>query len=38
MVAGFMVIAAIAALGMTPRRLRPSPTVPEPEKEVVAGT
>jgi hypothetical protein len=38
MVAGFMVIAAIAALGMTPRRLRPAPTVPEPEKEVVAGT
>jgi EmrB/QacA subfamily drug resistance transporter len=38
MVGGFMVIAAIAALGMTPRRPRPSTTVPEPEKEVVAGT
>lgn len=38
MVGGFMVIAAIAALGMTPRRPQPSPTVPEPEKEVVAGT
>lgn len=38
MVGGFMVIAAIAALGMTPRRPRPSHTVPETETEVVAGT
>ncbi|TMQ96622.1 MFS transporter [Actinomadura soli] len=38
-VAGFMAVAAIAALGMTPRRPRPSsPTVPEKETEVVAGT
>ncbi|RKS72135.1 EmrB/QacA subfamily drug resistance transporter [Actinomadura pelletieri DSM 43383] len=38
MVAGFMAIAAIAALGMNPRRLRPSPTVPDTETEVIAGT
>ncbi|TYK49390.1 MFS transporter [Actinomadura decatromicini] len=39
MVGGFMAIAAIAALGMTPRRPRPSPSpVPETETEVVAGT
>ncbi|MGH8966592.1 MAG: hypothetical protein ACRDXB_14870, partial [Actinomycetes bacterium] len=39
MVAGFMAVAAIAALGMNPRRPRPSsPTVPETETEVVAGT
>lgn len=38
MVSGFMVIAAIAALGMTPRRPQPSPTVPDTETEVVAGT
>ncbi|MCQ0015805.1 MFS transporter [Actinomadura madurae] len=37
MVGGFMVIAAIAALGMTPRRLQPSRPVPEPETEVIAG-
>ncbi|TDD35167.1 DHA2 family efflux MFS transporter permease subunit [Actinomadura sp. KC06] len=38
-VAGFMAVAAIAALGMNPRRTRPSsPTVPETETEVVAGT
>ncbi|WP_141578326.1 MFS transporter [Actinomadura sp. WMMA1423] len=36
MVGAFMVIAAIAALGMTPRRLRPSSPVPEPETEVIA--
>jgi EmrB/QacA subfamily drug resistance transporter len=38
MVGGFMVIAAIAALGMTPRRLQPTRPVPEPETEVIAGT
>jgi len=38
MVSGFMVIAAIAALGMTPRRPQPSRTVPDTETEVVAGT
>ncbi|MGH3242930.1 MAG: MFS transporter, partial [Spirillospora sp.] len=39
MVAGFMAVAAIAALGMTPRRAGPSSsTVPEVETEVVAGT
>ncbi|MEV0662408.1 MFS transporter [Actinomadura luteofluorescens] len=36
MVGAFMVIAAIAALGMTPRRPRPSRPVPEPETEVIA--
>ncbi|MGP4021977.1 MFS transporter [Actinomadura sp. 3N407] len=39
MVGGFMVIAAIAALGMTPRTPQPSsPTVPDTETEVVART
>jgi hypothetical protein len=38
MVGAFMAIAAIAALGMTPRRPRPAAPVPETEKEVVAGT
>ncbi|WP_149261012.1 MFS transporter [Actinomadura sp. K4S16] len=36
MVGAFMVIAAITALGMTPRRPRPSSPVPEPETEVIA--
>ncbi|RFS84616.1 MFS transporter [Actinomadura spongiicola] len=38
MVAGFMAVAAIAALGMNPRRPRPSPNVPDTETEVIAGT
>ncbi|MBO2460000.1 MFS transporter [Actinomadura violacea] len=37
MVGAFMVIAAIAALGMTPRHRRPVAPVPDSEKEVVAG-
>ncbi|NDU77652.1 MFS transporter [Actinomadura sp. DSM 109109] len=35
-VGAFMVIAAITALGMTPRRPRPTSPVPEPETEVIA--
>ncbi|MER6815388.1 MFS transporter [Spirillospora sp. NPDC000708] len=38
MVGAFMVVAAAAAFGMTPRRHRPVTPVPETEKEVVAGT
>jgi EmrB/QacA subfamily drug resistance transporter len=37
-VGAFMAIAAIAALGMSPRRPRPAVPVPDTEKEVVAGT
>ncbi|XRQ05216.1 MFS transporter [Actinomadura welshii] len=38
LVGGFMVIAAITALGMNPRRPQPSLPVPDTETEVVAGT